>query len=192
MPNTESQVNLNPDIWVNQYGDELYRYALKRVRFPERAEELVQETYLAAWKAKESFSRNSTEKTWLIGIMKHKIVDYYRKKNIENPISNRFDSLEELDAFFDEKGMWKKAPSDWSQDPYKILENKEFWKVFSNCLGKLPDNHYQVYTLKEVDELDSKEICKKLELTSTNLWVILHRTRLKLKECLEKNWFENP
>jgi len=183
----QNSFTLKPDLWLDEYGGELYHFAFCRLGNVSTAEEMVQEALLAALKSKDSFSGKSTEKTWLFSILKHKIIDFYRKKKIEKNESDM--DVDDIGEFFDEKGMWKKMPQSWGDHPEKALEKKEFWKVFQQCLHRLPDRLLQVYTMREIEEMDNKEICKQLDLSSSNIWVILHRTRLKLRNCLEKNWF---
>jgi RNA polymerase sigma-70 factor (TIGR02943 family) len=175
--------------WLADHGDALYGYALLRVRSPDAAEDLVQETLLAALAAKSGFAGLSAERTWLIGILKHKLVDHLRK-------SIRQQSLTELGAQddvdpFDKNGHWKIRVSKWQCDPHQALENAEFRKVLASCLSKLPPRIAQVFWLREAQSMSSTELCKELEISPTNVWTILHRARLRLQRCLSVNWFES-
>ncbi len=181
----------DPSGWVDQHGDYLFRYALMRVRNREAAENLVQETFLAALTARKSFTGRSTERTWMVGILKHKIIDTYRKSFREKSISEiQTDEEQTIDSFYDAVGNPGKYPKDWMPDPEKLLHSKEFWDILKGCLSKLPERTAAAFSMREMDDLDTAEICKELGISSTNLWVILHRARLQLRECLERNWFE--
>jgi RNA polymerase sigma-70 factor (TIGR02943 family) len=179
----------NPAGWVDQYGDYLFRYALSRLRQREVAEDLVQETFVAALRARERFAGASSERTWLTGILKRKIVDHLRRKGHEQPVSDLTASDRWAEALFDERGNWKKKPGKWPSDPSAALEKQEFWAIFRACLGKLPERLANAFTLREMEELDSREVCKALNVSANNLWVMLHRARLGLWRCLEVNWF---
>ena len=184
----------NPaDQWVDLYGDALFSYALKFIPQKDVAQNLVQETFLAALKNQSSFKGNSSEKTWFIGILKNKIIDYLRLKYRETPASQLVKEDMHIEDFFDkaDTGHLKKEPGNWEFNPSSLIENKEFWGSFNDCLEKLPEKTAQAFSLREIDAMDSKEVCKVLGITSTNLWVILHRARLQLRQCLETNWFEN-
>lgn len=188
-----SQQTLNPTRWVDQYGNYLYNFALGRLRNHQNSENVVQETFLAALSAAKNFSGKSSERTWLIGILKHKIVDHMRKCYRERPVTDLITQEGEVGApnhFFDNKGNHKKKPSGWLPDPKELLEKKEFWEVFKNCQHKLPQTANDAFTLKEVEKISSSEICEILNITKSNFWVLLHRARLQLRQCLEDNWFE--
>lgn len=177
----------DPARWVDRHGDYLYRYALLRVRRSDLAEDLVQETFLAALSARKRFRAQASEKTWLVGILKHKIVDHLRRRDREETAALPGERWET--DIFDKKGNWRLKPEAWGGDPSRDLENKEFWKAFTHCLGKLPQRLASAFTLRELEDLESPEICKALDVSATNLWVMLHRARLGLWRCLEINWF---
>ena len=189
MPNTPT----SPDQWVDLYSDYLFSFALKFISKPDQAQNLVQETFLAALKNKAGFKGNSTEKTWLLGILKHKITDSLRLKYREIPASQLVEENMHVEQFFDnaDYGHLKKKQGNWEFNPSALIENKEFWGTFNDCLEKLPEKTAQAFSLREIDAMDSKEICKVLGISSTNLWTLLHRARLQLRQCLEMNWFEN-
>jgi RNA polymerase sigma-70 factor (ECF subfamily) len=188
-PPPEPQELSSPEDWLTQHGDALYRYAFFRLHDRLLAEDLVQETLLAALKARHGFSGRSSERTWLIGILKNKLVDHLRKNVREQPVADMDESDREVDVLFDAKGNWKTPPSDWG-NPTNALEQKQFWKVFADCFSGLSSRHAQVFALCEFDGLSSAEVCKAIDLTATNTWVILHRARLQLRQCLESRWFE--
>lgn len=176
----------DPNEWVDLYGDQLFKFATMRIRSKEAAEEVIQETFLAALRAKDSFSGRSSEKTWLFGILKHKIVDHYRKSEREQRSVKASDDVLE---YFDKRGHWKKNLPKWKGNPQEILEQKEFWEVFEKCISHLPEDMERVFQLKVLDKISSEEVCETLEISSANLWVRLHRARFKIRECLEKCWF---
>jgi len=178
----------NPETWVDGYGDFLYRFALSRVKDPSVAEDLVQETFLAALRARENFKGRSAGRTWLIAILKHKIVDYIRKK-IREPASNKIETLSDLaDADFSDKGEWLIRPSKWAINPGEIYEQKEFLDVLYRCLAELPERLAEAFMLREMDGLSTEEVCKVLGITATNSWVMLYRARMSLRGCLENKW----
>lgn len=173
-----------PAEWLNQYGDELFRYALSRLRRPHDAEDAVQETLLAAFKTQSQYEGRSHPRTWLIGILKSKIMDRLRSAARQAVETDPAD----LDAWFDESGHWRKAPKRWG-DPASFAECAEFWQVVRDCLAKLPPRMAEAFTLRTIDEQARDEVCRELAITPTNLWVLLHRARLRLVRCLEINWF---
>ena len=182
--------NLDPSEWVGQYGDYLFRYAMLRLRDRSAAEDLVQETFLAALKARGSFSGNSSESTWLVGILKHKIADHFRRQSREAPLGDG-DLRDPLDSSpFDGSGHWTSGPTDWGGNPADLYREKKFLEQFTKCLSGLPANHANAFTLREIEGADTGEICKVLNVTETNLWVILHRARMQLRRCLEARWFD--
>ena len=183
--------SLDPEQWVDQYGNYLFHFALSRLRNITDAENVVQETFLAALKARKSFSGKSTERTWLIGILKHKIVDFLRKTYREKPVTDIHKNEEAIDQFFDHAGHSKKNVIKWIPKPDELLEKKEFWSAFYKCSEKLPKTAGDAFLLREIEKIDSKEICKILGISLSNLWVLLHRARLQLRECLEINWFND-
>jgi len=189
--NKSSNKGNDPSQWVDLHGSYLYHYALSRLRNPDLAENAVQETFLAGLESRPSFAGKSSERTWLIGILKHKIVDHYRKNKREISASEINDDQEALDSFFEENDKPKKFPSGWIPDARELAGQNEFWLVLDECLKKLPQHTADAFTLREIDEMDTESICKLLGISSTNLWVMLHRARLQLRACLEKNWFEN-
>lgn len=187
-----NNAQVDPNQWVDAYADDLYCYCLKFIPNDDTAQNLIQETFLAALKNRHTFSGKSAEKTWLIGILKNKITDHLRAKYKDVPVSQLVQDEQDIDSFFDhQSGHLAHEPKAWEFNPTLLLENKEFWSTFNNCLSHLPEKTGQAFALREIDSMDSKEICKVLGLSPTNLWVLLHRARIQLRECIEKNWFEN-
>ena len=180
--------------WVDDHGECLYRYALVRVRKPEVAEDLVQETFLGAMRGYEKFGGRSSERSWLVGILKNKICDYYRTAGRETSFTDlEFYADEESDRFAAgglSDGAWihKLGPSEWV-DPAASLDREAFWNAFHQCKAKLPRKIAAVFALREIDGVESKEICSMLRISDKNLWVMLHRARMALRRCLETNWF---
>lgn len=182
----------NPDLWVEQYGDYLYRFALARIKDPALAEDLVQETFLAALKGRKNFQRRSALKTWLTAILKHKIIDHLRKKNRIQTIEDIDAVGETVDGFFEKSGAWRIRPGNWDVNPGKILEQRQFMDTLYRCLSDLPERLAKAFMLREMEGLSTEELCKSLQITATNSWVMLYRARAYLRRCLEINWFEKP
>jgi RNA polymerase sigma-70 factor (ECF subfamily) len=179
-----------PETWLAQHGDALYRYAYFRLRDRAQAEDLVQETLIAALQARPGFAGRASERTWLIGILKNKLVDYLRKSVRERPLADVAATETEIDALFDagDADHWKKPPAAWA-NPAQALEQKQFWKIFMECFEALPARQAQAFSLCELEGLEGEEACKVLGIATTNLWVMMHRARLRLRECLETHWF---
>ena len=175
---------------IHTHRPYLLRVAVLQLRDGDLAEDVVQDTLVAALQGEAGFSGRSSLKTWLTGILKHKIVDAIRKKSRE-PATSTLDEesqLEDFDPLFDETGHWESLPSKWG-NPEAQFERRQFFDIVEFCLDKLPPNTARVFMMREVLELDSGEICKELSITSTNLWVILYRARVALRLCLEQHWF---
>jgi RNA polymerase sigma-70 factor (ECF subfamily) len=180
----------DPEIWVDQYGESLYRFALARVKDPSIAEDLVQETFLAALGARKRFKGQSTTRTWLIAILKHKIVDYIRKKSREQDTDKLESMTNGIDVNFTDRGDWKMRPNKWARNPMKLYEQKEFMDVLYHCIAELPERQAEAFMRREIDGLSTEEICKELDITATNSWVMLYRARMLLRGCLEKKWLD--
>jgi len=174
----------------NTHRGYLLRVAMLQLRDNELAEDVVQDTLLAALQGAPGFSGRSSLKTWLTGILKHKVVDAIRRKAREPVFATLEEEsqLDDFDALFDDSGHWENPPAEWG-DPEAQLSRQQFFDVVQFCLEKLPPNTARVFMMREVMELTSDEICKELSITSTNLWVILYRARAALRQCLEQNWF---
>jgi RNA polymerase sigma-70 factor, ECF subfamily len=191
-PNSQS-----PDFnaWVDLHGDYLFKYAIFRLRDGSGAEDCVQETFLAALKAYRGFEGRGSERTWLVGILKHKVTDHFRRVSREAPIGETEGEEFEHNEFFTRTDEWNNhwntdyAPNDWQATPAELVERNDFWKVMNDCLSPLPERTASAFTLREVDGLTSEQICEVLNITVNNLWVILHRARLHLRNCLQMNWF---
>jgi RNA polymerase sigma-70 factor (TIGR02943 family) len=183
---SKDQENLS--VWVNQYTTELYSWALHKVSNSELAADLVQDTFLAAAEKMETFKGDSSPKTWLFSILNHKIIDHYRKK------VNRTVSVEDqsFSNFFNSGGSWEESrrPKDWhEEDEHHLLDNDEFQQVLEKCLDALPEKWNACVKLKYLAEKNGDEICQELGITSSNFWQIVHRAKLQLRDCVEKNWY---
>jgi len=163
----------------------LLRYASLQLRNREAAEDAVQETLVAALAAEKGFAGRSQLRTWLTGILKHKIIDSIRRSSREQPLADEA-SPDELDALFDQSGHWREPPQDW---PEQALEQKEFLQALEKCLAQLPARTSQVFLMREHLGFATAEICKELGITATHCWVLLYRARMALRECLQLNWF---
>ena len=178
---------------IEAHREYLLRYAQLQLRDSTAAEDAVQETLLAALQNRAGFSGRSSVKTWLTGILKHKIVDHLRRQSREQPLQysdeESTDAAHDLpDAVFGEDGHWREFPAHWDA-PERSCENAEFWRVFETCVEAMPPRAARVFIMREMLELSTEEICKELGITATNCWVVLHRARLSLRECLEGRWF---
>jgi len=182
----------DPERWLQDFGDALFRYALRQLHDAAHAEDMVQETLLAAFQARASFSGHASEKTWLTGILKHKIIDFIRKQVRESTVDD-INALSDgatrsdVDDLFDHRGHWIRPPQDWG-NPDKALHNHQFIEAFNRCLERLKSAHAQIFSLKELLGQSIEEICKELDITATNCSVILYRARMGLRRCLEVQW----
>ena len=168
----------------------LLRYATLQLRDTAAAEDAVQDALLAALSAEASFAGRSNLRTWLTGILKHKIVDTIRRQIRDRPASEQESSGDEgeFDSLFDRRGHWEEAPDAWQQ-PEGSLQQKQFLVALEACLRALPERTARVFMMREHLGLETSEICKELGITTTHCWVMLHRARMALRLCLEKNWF---
>jgi len=188
--------SLRAERWVEAHADVLYRHALLRVRQPSVAEDLVQETLLAAWNspAERQERDERAERSWLFGILRHKVADHFRKQARE---ATPYDpaTLADLEASQFEGGGWPgthwssvTGPGVWSQ-PEASLHQQEFLKALEACTRQLPEKVGQAFLLRELDGHGVREICSTLGVSQNNLFVMLHRARLALRRCLELKWF---
>lgn len=168
----------------------LFRYALRQLRNEDHAQDCVQDTLLAALQSPQHFSGNSSVRTWLVGILKHKIIDHFRRVAREQPLELDEEemSLEDLDGLFKEDGHFMMSPLHWS-NPEQALSQRKFFEVLEHCMDELPKTAAQVFHMREVMGLDTDEICSNLAITSNNCWVLLYRARMALRSCLEQCWF---
>ena len=174
---------------IEEYRPYLMRYALLQLRDATAAEDVVQETLLAALQARTRYAGRSSVKTWLTGILKHKIIDLTRRQMREQVLDH--ESLPQepgMDEFFaNDDGHWVEKPQFWAA-PEDELEQKQFLLILQQCMDRLPDKLARIFLMREVQEIDNEEICKELEISTTNAWVMLYRARMGLRKCLELNW----
>lgn len=184
--NAGTAAHPDPEDWVDRHGDALFRYALSRVRDRQRAEDLVQDTFLAAYRAREQFQGRASERTWLIGILKRKIIDLHRKRS-EQPVTDLAQD-DGLDGLFTSGGKWKVPVTRWADDPEELVRQREFQEVLRGCLAAMPARLADAFALRELEDLSSEEVRKVLHVSASNLWVLLHRARLRLWRCLSVRW----
>lgn len=179
-------------IWVTEYTDSLLSWALYKTSDQYIAEDLVQETFIAAFRSIESFKQSSHPKTWLFGILNYKILDYYRASNKKfETYDYSGSSSDELDFSFNERQHWKNEsePHYWSESDQNLLDNPEFRSVLNDCISRLKPDCQTVIRLKFIDGEKSDRVCQDLGITPTNLWQIIHRSKLQLRKCLNTHWF---
>ncbi len=195
----EKKNTLDPDHWIERYADYLYSYAYARLRKEEVAQDLVQDTFFSALRAKDTFLQNASEKTWLVSILKRKIIDHYRKKSTQNELNILDKPVEGEDGaigfFFENQasqpGHWTSSasPNQWGRTFETSVESDEFNDILRTCLTKLPEKTAAAFVMKNMEGLETEEICKELNITQSNYWVMMHRAKLALRDCMEKNWF---
>ncbi len=178
----------DPQQWLEDHGDVLYAYAWRRVGDVQRAEDLVQETLLAAWKHRDQFKQQAKPRTWLIAILKRKIIDDRRKQH-DNVSLNVLDQPEPVETF-NRRGRWvKPKPQAWNTPPDAEMLSRELWDILHRCIDELPEKLGLAFKLREIGEKDTQECCKQLGVSPSNLAVRLHRARLSLRRCMQAKWF---
>lgn len=175
-------------VWLEKHGDYLFSFAMLKVKDTHRAEDLVQETLLAAITAEKTFSNKSSIRTWLTGILKHKIIDHFRRQDKEMMISDLIDQddTDNLDQFFDKNGRWLNRPTAFI-NPESAIQQTEFLETFIQCMTNLKPRQAEVFLAKEIHGMSNQEICKDLMLNPTNVWILMHRARLTLSNCLKNH-----
>jgi RNA polymerase sigma-70 factor (TIGR02943 family) len=174
---------------VEQLQPQLLRFARGQLRNDAWAEDAVSETVMAALEKPQSFAGQSQLKTWLVGILKHKVIDQLRRHRREATLLTSDDGADLDDLLFAADGHWREMPADWG-NPDAALRERQFFEVMEACLAVLPPTQARVFMMREWLELSSDEVCKELAITTTNLWVLLHRARLRLRACLQAGWFD--
>jgi RNA polymerase sigma-70 factor (ECF subfamily) len=177
--------------WVREYSDALYSWTVYKISDDALAQDLIQETFISAFQNFDAFQKASSTKTWLFSILRNKIIDHYRQKARTVLVQNQTTGKDEPDQWFDTDSRWKEEfrPEPWDTDE-NLLDNPEFEIALSGCIGKLPVSWSACVQLKYISEKDSNEICQELSITASNLWQILHRAKLHLRNCLERSWFK--
>ncbi|MFK5920962.1 MAG: sigma-70 family RNA polymerase sigma factor [Verrucomicrobiota bacterium] len=180
----------DPGLWLNDHGDHLYGYAMYRLRDKHMAEDMVQETLLAAWKAYGKFEGRSSIKTWLTTILHNKIVDFVRKAARQKLVFSDEDLDGRIDGEFSETGHINAefGSKQWPLRPDDMAQRGDFWRILQQCIDHLPKDTGEVFRLREVDGLSTEEICELKGIGKNNFWVILHRARKGLRSCMESNW----
>ena len=179
----------DPELWLDAHGDALYGFALRRLGDPHRAEDAVQEALLAGLQARQRFAGDAAERTWLLGILKHKVADQLRRLYRQGQVeAEQAEEGTDGEAFRPD-GHWRQPIPAWS-DPERSLEQGQFWEALSGCVDALPPRLGRVFLLKEVDGMSGEEICRALAVSSANLWVMLSRARRRLRDCLGSAWFQ--
>ena len=179
---------IDPNFWVDKYSDYLFNFTIVRVDDKEVAQDLVQETFFAGLKSMKNFKGEASERTWLVSILKRKIIDHYRKIN-----SNKGKAEVRMSYVNNEEseGDWleERVADPFDNNAENEIENSELGVAIHNCLGKLPEKQANIFKMKTIQGFETEAICNEYKITSSNLWVIIHRARTAMAECLEKNWF---
>ena len=188
---TEVEKSLDSKRWVEQYANQLFKFAVSRIGNSELAKDLVQDTFLSALKNADGFRGDISEKNWLYTILKNKIIDHYKSK-ARAITSSLNEQLEKMNDYFDEEGNWHSMakPTHWLVNDLQNIETKEFYGILDSCKKKLNELQHMVFTMKFMDDMNSDNICKELNISSSNYWVLMHRAKLQMRACLEKNWFK--
>jgi len=184
---------LSDEVYLEEVRNQMVRFATIQLSDVTQAEDAVQEALIGALKNAKSFNGRAALKTWIFAILKNKIADVLRQKqrtvNISS-LQSKDNEDENISELFDRKGFWKvdERPVTWG-NPEASMREGQFWVVFESCLEHLPPKQARVFMMREFIELDANEICETLELSTSNLHVLLHRSRLRLRECVENNWY---
>lgn len=182
-----SNHKINPNQWIDLYSDYLFNYTITRVNDREVAHDLIQETFLAGLKSMKNFKGEASERTWLIAILKRKIIDYYRKINSNKGKAEVRINYNDAES----EGDWleERVADPFDKTAEDTLQNNELGDAIYNCLGKLPQKQADVFKMKTILNYETETICNELNITPSNLWVIIHRARTAMADCLQKNWF---
>ncbi|PQV51259.1 RNA polymerase sigma-70 factor (ECF subfamily) [Jejuia pallidilutea] len=178
---------INPNKWIDLYSDYLFNYTITRVNDREIAQDLVQETFFAGLKSMKNFKGEASERTWLISILKRKIIDHYRKINSNKGKAEVRINYNDAES----EGDWleERVSDPFDKTAEDTLQNNELGDAIYNCLGKLPEKQAEVFKMKTILNYETEVICNELNITASNLWVIIHRARTAMADCLKTNWF---
>lgn len=178
---------IDPNKWIDLYSDYLFNYTITRVSDREIAQDLVQETFLAGLKSMKNFKGEASERTWLISILKRKIIDHYRKINSNKGKAEVRINYNDAES----EGDWleERVADPFDKTAEDTLQNNELGEAIHNCLGKLPQKQADVFKMKTILNYETEVICNELNITASNLWVIIHRARTAMADCLKTNWF---
>ncbi len=192
MPSKSAQMRIDnavdPEEWVDRYGDYLYGFAVSRLRNETAAEEVVQETFLAGITALHQFAGQGSQRGWLMGILRRKVIDYMRDRSKHQHVKSLDQEYDPTAHLFDENGRWKDGalPVIHSE---QMIESDELWQIVKECLSRIPTRQADVFVLSVVEGMDNEKICQQLEISVTSLWTRLHRARLGLAKCVGSKWF---
>lgn len=183
MPNHQ----IDPNKWIDLYSDYLFNYTISRISDREVAQDLVQETFLAGLKSMKNFKGEASERTWLISILKRKIIDHYRKINSNKGKAEVRINYNDAES----EGDWleERVADPFDKTAEDTLQNNELGDAIHNCLEKLPQKQADVFKMKTILNHETEAICNELNITASNLWVIIHRARTAMADCLKENWF---
>ncbi len=183
MPNHK----IDPNKWIDLYSDYLFNYTISRVSDREKAQDLVQDTFLAGLKSMKNFKGEASERTWLISILKRKIIDHYRKINSKKGKAEVRINYKDSES----EGDWleERVADPFDKTAEDTLQNNELGEAIHNCLEKLPKKQADVFKMKTILGYETEVICNELNITASNLWVIIHRARTAMADCLKENWF---
>jgi RNA polymerase sigma-70 factor (TIGR02943 family) len=190
--NVDASRQLNSGKWADSYTDYLLAFAMNRLKDKQMSEDMVQETFLKGLTKLTLFKGNSSELTWLTSILKNNIYDLLRRNSRQERLDDLSFAEDSDDEYFEKNGAWKQQtrPGFWHHEKMDGLERKELFHIFEICLGHLPDQWASVFSMKHLDDEESEIICKELKISSSNLWTIMHRAKLKLRSCMEKKWLK--
>lgn len=188
----EIQNRVDPAKWQDAYSQYLFSFSMNRLKDRQKAEDMVQETFLKALKKINQFKGNCSERTWLTAILKNNIYDLLRRESKMGRLEDFELTGKNEEEYFEVNGQWKPEarPAVWYTDQMDSLEKKELFIVFDKCLNDLPVQWASVFSMKQVEEEESENICREHNITPSNLWTIMHRAKLKLRSCLERFWFK--
>ena len=178
----------DPTTWVERFGDDLFSYAITRLRDPHATEEVVQDTLLAGVRYLHQFRGEGSEKAWLMSILRHKIVDYVRSRNKHERHDAMLQSDGRAEPFVNLLGSFDVNMIPEQIDPSKLAQDRELWGLVHDCLEEIPKRQADAFMLREFEGLSAEDICEALEISRSNLWVLLHRARLRIAECLLERW----
>ncbi len=178
---------LDPELWVDKYGDDLYNFAIAKVSKRETAEDLVQDTFVSAYKGQGEINDDSHEKSWLINILRNKIIDYYRAQSIR--MHDNFNEEIHFDEWFDSTGHWINDFEAWHGDPEKLYHDAEFKKVFTKCLSNMKSKYKAPFTLRDIYDLPTTNVMENLVVSRSHFDTLIHRARVLMRRCLTINWF---
>lgn len=179
--------NLDPTKWVDLYSDYLFNYTIARVNDRDMAQDLISETFLAGLKSMKNFKGDASERTWLIAILKRKIIDHYRKSNSKKGKAEVHINYKDDES----EGDWleERVADPFDKTAEDQIQNEELGEAIYNCLSKLPEKQARIFKMKTIDDFDTEAICNEFDITPSNFWVIIHRARTAMASCMEKQWF---